>query len=49
MTFAFDSNGGYVIAAYFAVFVVLAVYAAFVVMRGRRLSKRVPPEERRWL
>jgi hypothetical protein len=49
MIFGFDDNGGYVLAAYIAVMVLLAVYATVVLVRGRRLSKRVPPEDRRWL
>lgn len=27
----------------------LVGYAVWVLVRGRRLSKQVPPEERRWL
>lgn len=27
----------------------LIAYSAWVLVRGRRLSKRVPPEDRRWL
>lgn len=49
MIFGFDDNGGYVLAAYITVMVLLAVYATVVLVRGRRLSKRVPPEDRRWL
>ena len=27
----------------------IVAYAAWVVVRGRRLSKQVPPEDRRWM
>ncbi len=39
----------YVIPGYLVVFVVLAVYAVWVVRRGRSLSERLPPEKRRFL
>jgi heme exporter protein CcmD len=39
---------GYVVAGYGAAFLALGGYAVWVVRRGRRLSKLVPPEERRW-
>jgi hypothetical protein len=38
----------YVIAAWVIVLGSIAVYAASVVARGRRLSRQVPPEDRRW-
>ena len=38
----------YVIAAWVIVFGSIAAYAAVTIVRGRRLSKRVPPEKRRW-
>lgn len=38
----------YVIAAWVIVFGALAAYAAVTLVRGRRLSRRVPPERRRW-
>lgn len=39
---------GYVLAGWIATFGALGGYAAVVIRRGRRLSKVVPPEERRW-
>lgn len=38
-----------VIVGYVVVLGGLVGYAAWVVVRGRRLSKQVPPDERRWL
>ena len=38
----------YVIIAWLAVSGTLAVYAASTVSKGRRLSRQVPPEDRRW-
>jgi CcmD family protein len=43
------SWAGQVIAAYVAVFGGLAAYAASVIVRGRKLSRELPPEERRWM
>lgn len=40
---------GFVIGGYVATIGGLAAYAAWVVRRGKVLSRRVPPEERRWL
>lgn len=39
---------GYVAAAWVIVFAAMAAYALVTVVRGRRLSRRVPPEKRRW-
>lgn len=38
----------YVIVAWTAVLGGTAAYAASVVARGRKLSRQVPPEDRRW-
>ena len=38
----------YVSAGYVICFVVLALYAFRVVVRGRRLARTLPPEERTW-
>lgn len=43
------TNGGYVFAGYGIVLGTLAVYAVRTVLRGRALSKQVPPEDRRWM
>ena len=43
------THAGYVAAGYVIVFASLAVYATWVVLRGRRLSQQVAPEDRRWL
>ncbi|HEY2811980.1 MAG TPA: hypothetical protein VGJ03_00810 [Acidimicrobiales bacterium] len=40
---------GYVTVGYVLVFVVLAVYAVRTLLKGRALSKQVPPESRRWM
>lgn len=42
------TDGGYVGAAWGGAIVLIAGYALVVVRRGRKLSRRVPPEERRW-
>lgn len=42
------SNWTYVVAAWVIVLGVLAAYAAVTVVRGRALSRQVPPEDRRW-
>lgn len=39
----------YVIAGYSITAVVLVIYVVRMLLRGRALSKRVPPEERRWM
>jgi len=39
---------GYVAAGWIATVGVLGGYAALTIRRGRRLSRIVPPEERRW-
>ena len=38
----------YVIAAWLIVLGGIALYALTVIARGRRLSRQVPPEDRRW-
>lgn len=40
---------GYVIAAYALVVVVLVLYAAWTIVRGRRVGRQLPPEDRRWM
>jgi heme exporter protein CcmD len=42
------THAGYVFAAYLTTFGVLAVYALWVLARGRRLSAQVPEDRRRW-
>lgn len=39
----------YVIAGYGFAALAIGGYTAHIVRRGRRLSKQVPPEKRRWL
>ena len=39
---------GYVIAGWLSVAAALGGYAAYTIARGRRLSRQVPPERRRW-
>ena len=43
------TNAGYVFAGYAIVFATLGVYVARMLLRGRSLSKQVPPEDRRWM
>lgn len=38
----------YVTAAYVIVFGTLIAYASWVIVRGRRIGRQLPPEERRW-
>jgi len=40
---------GYIIAAWAITFGSVAAYAAAVIRRGRRLSKVVPADQRRWM
>ncbi len=42
------TDAGYVAAGWTATIGLLGGYAAAVIRRGRRLSRVVPPEERRW-
>lgn len=39
----------YVAAGYGVTFAVLIAYAAWTIVRGRRLGRQLPPEDRRWL
>jgi hypothetical protein len=39
---------GYVVAAWGGTAVLLAGYAVSLIARGRKLSRQVPPEDRRW-
>lgn len=39
----------YIATAWIVTFVVLAAYAAWILRRGRALSRRVPEEDRRWM
>ena len=43
------TDAGYVFAGYAIVFSALGVYVARLLLRGRTLSKQVPPEDRRWM
>jgi hypothetical protein len=40
---------GYVIAGWGITAVVLVAYATWMILRGRALSREVPPEDRRWM
>lgn len=42
-------NEPYVVVGYLLTFVGVGGYAAWVLVRGRRLSTRVPEERRRWM
>jgi heme exporter protein CcmD len=39
---------GYVATTWGATFALVGGYAAWVVAKGRKLSRQVPPEDRRW-
>lgn len=43
------SQWGYVIAGWGVTAAAIVTYAAVVIGRGRSLSRRVPPERRRWM
>jgi CcmD family protein len=43
------TNAGYVFAGYGIVFATLVVYTVRTLLRGRALSKQLPPEDRRWM
>ena len=43
------SYWGYVIAGYGVAAAAIGGYTVRVILRGRRLSRQVPPEQRRWL
>ncbi|MEO7555122.1 MAG: hypothetical protein ABIV94_00785 [Acidimicrobiales bacterium] len=49
MVLAADTGWPYIIAGYVTTVGGLGAYAAWVLVRGRRLSKRVPAGERRWM
>jgi hypothetical protein len=42
------THAGYVAAGWIGAGLVLGGYAVSLVRRGRKLSRQVPPEERRW-
>jgi len=44
-----DGGWGYVIAGWTITFGAIAAYAVWTILRGRKLSRQVPAEERRWL
>jgi heme exporter protein CcmD len=43
------SQWPYIVSAWAVTIVALAGYIGFVLRRGRDLSRRVPPEQRRWM
>lgn len=43
------STGGYIALAWVVTFVAVGCYSAWVLRRGRELSRRVPEEDRRWM
>ena len=42
------THAGYIAAGWLATAALIGGYALTVVRRGRKLSRQVPPEERRW-
>ena len=43
------TDAGYIAAGWLITFGTLGGYAVWIVLRGKRLSPRVPPERRRWM
>ncbi len=39
----------YVASAYGIVIAAIAIYAAWTIVRGRKVGRQVPPERRRWM
>lgn len=46
---ALDNQWAYVSGAYGLVVASLVAYAGLTIARGRKLAKRLPPEDRRWM
>lgn len=44
-----DNEWAYVGGAYGLVVVVLVLYAAYTITRGRKVGRQLPPEDRRWM
>jgi CcmD family protein len=42
------TDAGYVVAGYAVVFGAVGVYAVRLVLRGRRLARRLPPDDIPW-
>ena len=43
------STNAYIATAWISTFAAVGLYSLWVVRRGRKLSKVVPPDERRWM
>jgi hypothetical protein len=43
------STTGYIVTSWVATSGVLVLYAGAILRRGRKLSRQVPPERRRWM
>jgi len=43
------STTGYIVTSWVATFGIVLGYAVAVLRRGRKLSRQVPPERRRWM
>lgn len=43
------STTGYIVLSWVATFTIGGGYALSIVLRGRKLSRAVPPERRRWM
>ena len=39
----------YVTAAYLVTIATIVIYAGWVMVRGRKVGRQVPPDERRWM
>lgn len=44
-----ENEWGYVAGAYGLVIAVLLAYAVWTIVRGRRVGRQLPPEDRRWM
>ncbi len=44
-----QGGGANVAASYLLVIGAIVAYAAFVIVRGRRVGRQLPPDERRWM
>lgn len=49
MAAAASTDWSYVTAAYVLTVMALVAYAAWVILRGRKVSRQLPPKDRRWM
>ncbi len=46
---ALSGGWNYVTGAYLVTILALVTYAVWVIVRGRRVGRQLPPEDRRWM